>query len=218
MRIALRRASTTGALALVLAACSGEVSSVASGSTSSAAASSGAGSSSGGGSPSGSSSSGAGGAPFALGAIAVPGAQASWMQIAFGGGTPTGVFDPTALYLVVGGPAIPTCAVPMPHPDFGPPPPPGQADVSIQVPAAEQQPGTLQLQARAVPYATYAFEICAGAPCNPTTPPYPGAITITAIDAAHVAFTAKGTQAYQPHSWDNAMPGIDGTYSAVRCP
>jgi hypothetical protein len=156
-----------------------------------------------------------------LGAVAVPGAHANWYGSGDGGAPPGDAglprpFDDTALYLVVGGPLAPTCADPVPLPVYTPMYPPNQADVSIQVPQGDQQPGMLSLQTRATVTPTDALEICAGSPCNAggsAYPPYTGTIQITAVDAAHVAFTVSGTKPYGAH-----VPSIDGTYSALRCP
>src|SRR5262249_43301723 len=157
MKLTHRCTFTAGAAALVLdlTGCSGGTHPATSTSSSSSS----------------SSSSGTGGHGVALGAVAVPGTHAGWWGVGDGGAPPGDAgpprpFDDTALYLVVGGPLAPTCNIPVPLQAWTPNYPPDQADVSIQVPQGDQQPGTLSLQTRAIPTPTDALEICAGSPCD----------------------------------------------------
>lgn len=123
--------------------------------------------------------------------------------------------DPAMLFLQLGAPS-PTCADPQPSFDCGST---ATYSVSIGIPAAMLQPGTLPLSDPAL-YTS--FEVDGASQSGPDTCPFGGgsfdigSITLDSVSAASVTFTLSGTF---PFGAIQADPGsADGTYVATRCP
>lgn len=142
-----------------------------------------------------------------LTAIAATAAQLGYADEGTGGGS--GV-DPSTVYLQLGSPA-PTCKSPQLAVVCG------LTGVSIGVPAALLQVGTIQLSNPALD-ATFSESGNSAGP-DPTTCPggggsfVTGTLIIDAVDATSVTFMLSDTQ-----SFDFSSGSADGTYVATRCP